>query len=68
MLFQKTESRFGVVPGQAPKGLAPPEGQLEGSTFEMLYQDFGVVRIEPRLLHRPVEQLLRVGGEVLVQG
>ena len=56
------EEREQVVRRAGPEDLARLERQLEGRRAQVREQDVQVVRVEPRLLRRPLEQELRDGG------
>ena len=50
-----------------PEFLAVPQGQLESRAFQVAEQDLEIVRIDAGVLRRPLEEIIRMLDDVLVE-
>jgi hypothetical protein len=65
LLLEEAEDLGQVL---SPEALAGAERQLEGRALDVVHQDLQVVGVDPALLHRLAEEVVRVLGDVLVEG
>ncbi len=70
MIGEKAERCLEFIFRQVPEGfaLAELEGQFKAAAFQMLDQDLGIVRIDPRMFDRGRDQLLGRARDKLIKG
>jgi hypothetical protein len=64
---EKLERARGLLLIEGAERLAALEGELEGRALQVLDEDLGVVGIDPGLLDRRAEEVLRLAREELIE-